>query len=131
LCRATSRDFAAVSVAHRKHAAEDPKASFYGKSITIEDHQNSRWIAEPVWLLDCCQETDGGVATVVTSAERAMDLKHRPAVIETASQGSSPDHYSMVSNYRPELGLPEMAWSVVAVGAVGPEADRYPDRDSV
>jgi acetyl-CoA acetyltransferase len=48
------------------------------------------------------------VAIVVTSAERAKDLKHRPAVIEAASQGSSPDQYSMVSYYRPELGLPEM-----------------------
>ena len=108
LSGATSKDFGAVSVADRKHAAKNPKAYFYEKPITIEDHQNSRWIAEPLRLLDCCQETDGGVALVVTSAERAKDLKHRPAIIEAASQGSSPDQYSMVSYYRPELGLPEM-----------------------
>ena len=102
------RDFGMVSVADRKHAANNPKAYFYGKPITIEDHQNSRWIAEPLRLLDCCQETDGGVAIVVTTPERAKDLKHRPAIIEAASQGSSPDQYSMVSYYRPELGLPEM-----------------------
>lgn len=105
---ATSRDFGAVSVADRRHAANNPKAYFYGKPITIDDHQNSRWIAEPLRLLDCCQETDGGVAIVVTSAERAKDLKHRPAVIEAAAQGSSPDQYSMTSYYRPEIGLPEM-----------------------
>ena len=86
----------------------NPKAYFYNKPITIDDHQNSRWIAEPLRLLDCCQETDGGVALVVVSAERAKDLKHRPAVIEAAAQGSSPNQYSMVSYYRPELGLPEM-----------------------
>ena len=108
LSGATSKDFGAVSVADRKHAAKNPKAYFYEKPITIEDHQNSRWIAEPLRLLDCCQETDGGVAMVVTSAERAKDLKHRPAIIEAAAQGSSPDQYSMVSYYRPELGLPEM-----------------------
>jgi len=108
LCGATSRDFGAISVADRKHAANNPKAYFYGKPITIEDHQNSRWIAEPLRLLDCCQETDGAVAIVVTSTERAKDLKHRPAVIEAAAQGSSPDQYTMVSYYRPELGLPEM-----------------------
>ena len=81
LSGATSRDFGAISVADRRHAASNPNAYFYGKPITIEDHQNSRWIAEPLRLLDCCQETDGGVAIVVTSAERARDLKHRPAVI--------------------------------------------------
>jgi acetyl-CoA acetyltransferase len=106
---ATSRDFGAISVADRKHAAKNPKAYFYEKPITIEDHQNSRWIAEPLRLLDCCQETDGAVAIVVTSAERAEDLKNRPAIIEGAAQGSSPNQYSMVSYYRPELdGLPEM-----------------------
>jgi acetyl-CoA acetyltransferase len=106
---ATSRDFGVISVADRKHAAKNPKAYFYEKPITIEDHQNSRWIAEPLRLLDCCQETDGAVALVVTSAERAKDLKNRPAVIEAAAQGASPDQYSMVSYYRPELdGLPEM-----------------------
>lgn len=105
---AGSRDFGAVSVADRRHAANNPKAYFYEKPITIEDHQNSRWIAEPLRLLDCCQETDGAVAIVVTSAERARDLKHRSAVIEAAAQGSSPDQYTMVSYYRPEIGLPEM-----------------------
>jgi acetyl-CoA acetyltransferase len=108
LSGATSRDFGVISVADRKHAAKNPKAYFYEKPITIEDHQNSRWIAEPLRLLDCCQETDGAVAIVVTSAERAKDLKHRPAIIEAAAQGSSPDQYTMVSYYRPELGLPEM-----------------------
>jgi acetyl-CoA acetyltransferase len=108
LSGATSRDFGVISVADRKHAANNPKAYFYEKPITIEDHQNSRWIAEPLRLLDCCQETDGAVAIVVTSPERARDLKHRPVIIEAASQGSSPDQYTMVSYYRPELGLPEM-----------------------
>ena len=73
---ATSADFGQVAVVDRKHAAVNPDAFFYGKPITLEDHQNSRYIAEPLHLLDCCQESDGGVAIVVVSAERALSLIH-------------------------------------------------------
>ncbi len=64
---ATSEDFGRVAVADRKHAATNPKAWFYEKPITLEDHQQSRWIVEPLHLLDCCQESDGAQAIVVTS----------------------------------------------------------------
>lgn len=106
---ATSEDFGRVAVIDRARAATNPKAWFYGKPITLEDHQASRWVAEPLHLLDCCQESDGGVALVITSAERARDLPHRPAVIAGAAQGSGPDQYVMTSYYRDELAaLPEM-----------------------
>src|ERR1700759_2811888 len=110
LSGATSRDFGVISVADRKHAAKNPKAYFYEKPITIEDHQNSRWIAEPLRLLDCCQESDGAVAVVVTSLDRARTLPHPPAVIRAAAQGAGADQFTMTSYYRDELtGLPEMA----------------------
>ncbi|MBF6173145.1 lipid-transfer protein [Nocardia blacklockiae] len=106
---ATSADFGAIAVADRKHAAVNPAAHFYGKPITLEEHQNSRWIAEPLHLLDCCQETDGGVAIVVTSVERARDLPQPAAVIAAAAQGSGADQYVMTSYYRDAMtGLPEM-----------------------
>ncbi|SDY28727.1 Acetyl-CoA acetyltransferase [Amycolatopsis xylanica] len=106
---ATSEDFGRVAVLDRKHAATNPKAWFHGKPITLEQHQASRWVAEPLHLLDCCQESDGGVALVVTSAERARDLAQKPAVIAAAAQGSGPDQYIMTSYYRDSLAaLPEM-----------------------
>ena len=106
---ATSEDFGRVAVIDRKHAATNPNAWFYGKPITLADHQASRWIAEPLHLLDCCQETDGGVALVITSTERARDLPHPPAVVAAAAQGSGPDQYVMTSYYRDDLAaLPEM-----------------------
>ena len=95
----TNRDLGYVSVAQRKHAATNPAAWFYGKPITLEDHQQSRWIVEPVLrLLDCCQESDGGVALIVTSLERARDLKQRPVRIVAAAQ-SIPSEVEVISNY--------------------------------
>ncbi|MBN6041457.1 lipid-transfer protein [Amycolatopsis sp. 195334CR] len=106
---ATSEDFGRVAVVDRKHAATNPHAWFHGKPITLEQHQSSRWIAEPLRLLDCCQESDGGVALVITSAERARDLPHKPALIAAAAQGSGTGQYVMTSYYRDDLAaLPEM-----------------------
>jgi acetyl-CoA acetyltransferase len=106
---ATSEDFGRVAVADRKHAATTPNAFFYGKPITLDEHQASRWIVEPLHLLDCCQESDGGVAVVVTSVERARDLPNPPVVVRGAAQGSGSDQYVMTSYYRDGLtGLPEM-----------------------
>jgi acetyl-CoA acetyltransferase len=110
---ASSEDFGAVAVADRRHAATNPAAWFYQRPITLADHQASRWICEPLRLLDCCQETDGAVAVVVTSLERAQSGIHSPAVIRAAAQGSGANQYTMTSYYRDDLtGLPEM--SVVA-----------------
>jgi len=106
---ATSKDFGRIAVADRRHAANNPNAFFHGKPITLEEHQNSRWIAEPLRLLDCCQESDGGVALVITSAERARNLPNTPAIIAAAAQGSGADQYVMTSYSRDALtGLPEM-----------------------
>ena len=111
---ATSADFGVVAVADRKHAATNPKAFFHGKPITIEDHQASRMIADPLHLLDCCQESDGAVAIVVTTPERAADLRQRPVSITAAAQGSAPDQFVMTSYYREDIGIPE-------IGVVGDE----------
>jgi acetyl-CoA acetyltransferase len=106
----TNEDFGRIAVVDRKHAATNPDAWFYGRPITIEDHRASRWVVEPVLrLLDCCQESDGGVALVVTSAQRARDLRHTPAYIAAAAQGATFDGELMTSYYRDEIsGLPEM-----------------------
>ncbi|OKJ61164.1 lipid-transfer protein [Streptomyces sp. CB02009] len=101
--------FGHVAVTDRRHAARNPAAYFHGKPITLADHAASRWIVEPLRLLDCCQETDGGQAIVVTSVERARDLRCPPAVILAAAQGAGRRQEAMTSFYRDELtGLPEM-----------------------
>ncbi len=106
---ASSEDFGRIAVADRLHAATNPNAFFYGKPITLADHQASRWIVEPLHLLDCCQESDGGVAIVVSAADRARDLAQPPVAIRGAAQGSGADQFTMTSYYRDGLtGLPEM-----------------------
>jgi 17-hydroxy-3-oxo-4-pregnene-20-carboxyl-CoA lyase len=106
---ATSEDFGRVAVAGRKHAATNPKAWFYEKPITLEEHQASRWIVEPLHLLDCCQESDGGQALVVTTVERARDLPQPPAVVLASAQGAADDQQMMTSYYRDDIArLPEM-----------------------
>lgn len=77
----TSKQLGAIAMATRKHANMNPTATMYGRPMTIEDHQNSRWLVEPLRLLDCCLMSDGGGAFVVTSAERARDLRKKPVYI--------------------------------------------------
>ena len=74
----TSEHLAQIAVDARAWAAMNPQAQ-KREPITIEDHQNSRMIADPLRLLDCCLVSNGGIAVIVTSSERAKDLK-QPAV---------------------------------------------------
>ncbi|MFD8740644.1 lipid-transfer protein [Streptomyces sp. NPDC059618] len=119
----TPEAFGHVAVLDRKYAATNPAAYFHGRPITLADHAASRWIVEPLRLLDCCQETDGGQALVVTSLERARDLRRPPAVVAAAAQGAGRAQEQMTSFYRDDLtGLPEMGvvarqlWRTAGIG---------------
>jgi acetyl-CoA acetyltransferase len=85
----TTLDFAHLAVTQRQHASLNEKAMMR-KPMTVEDHQASRWISYPYRLLDCCQQSDGAVALVVTSAERARDLRHSPVYIMSGLAGECP-----------------------------------------
>jgi acetyl-CoA acetyltransferase len=88
----TNEDFGRYVVGIRDFAATNPDSWFYGQPVTLADHQASRWIIEPILrLLDCCQETDGGVAFVVTTTERARDLPQPAAVVVGAVQHAGAD----------------------------------------
>ena len=73
----TSEQFGAVAVQQRQWATMNPMAQFRDP-ITLEDHQNSRYIADPLRLLDCCLVSNGGIAIIVTSADRARSLRQPP-----------------------------------------------------
>lgn len=122
---ATSEDFGHVSVAARDFAATNPEAWFYEQPISLEDHQNSRWIAEPLHLLDCCQESDGAVALVMVSAERAKSLNQPPVYVKGAAQGAKDDQQMMTCYYRENItGIPEMglvANTLYDMAGLGPD----------
>ncbi|MCH7869704.1 MAG: lipid-transfer protein [Myxococcales bacterium] len=106
----TSEDLAQVCLAQRNHAVNNPAAFFYQRPLTLDEHQTARLIVDPLRLYDCCQETDGGTACVITSPERARDLDcGGAALICSVAQAAGADQEVMTSFYRPSLtSLPEM-----------------------
>lgn len=107
----TNADFGMVSVLLRKHAATNPAAWFYQKPITIEDHQASRWISAPALrLLDCCQESDGAVAILITRMDRARDLKQKPIKIHGAVHTLLAEN-EIITNYYHAKDLSHLAMS--------------------
>lgn len=96
----TSKQFGAVAVALRNHAVLNPNAVMR-TPMTIEDYLNSRYIAEPLRLFDNCLETDGAAAVVLTSAERARDLKRKPIFIMSGMQVAGTQPNSLNYWYKP------------------------------
>ncbi len=95
----TNEHLASIKVAHSNHASNNPKA-IMKQRMTVEDVVNSRWIVKPcAHLLDCCLETDNANCIIVTSADRAKDLRQRPVyVMGVQGRGCKPGgdfHYQM------------------------------------
>jgi acetyl-CoA acetyltransferase len=104
----TSEDIGRAVVQMRDYAATNPNAWGYQNPITLEDHQASRWIAEPcIRLFDCCQETDGSVAVVITRRDRAEHLAQRPVVIGAASGAALFEQEIASDHYRGDLSVME------------------------
>ncbi|MCW2884469.1 MAG: hypothetical protein QOE54_5759 [Streptosporangiaceae bacterium] len=89
----THEQLGQVAVGQRSNAVKNPRA-LKRDPITLDDYLASRWIAEPLRLLDCCLETDGACAVVVTSAGRARDLPHTPVLISGAAWGGGDSFFS-------------------------------------
>ena len=121
----TREDLGKIAISQRNYALNNPRAFGYGKPLTMEEYLGSKMIADPLCLYDFCQETDGGFAILVTSAERAKDLKQKPAVIRGVTQASTKGQEQMTSYYRSELlSLPEMemaARRVYEIAELGPD----------
>lgn len=114
----TQEQLGAVAVAQRAYAVDNERA-LMREPISLDDYLASRWVVEPFRLLDCCLETDGAVAVVLASAERARDLRRRPVLIRGATWGSG---FTLFSNQQPDLSVTPAAamarrlWSLSGLG---------------
>ena len=103
-----SEDCGRAVVQLRAYAEANPAAWGYKRPMSLADHQASRWIAEPcIRLLDCCQETDGSVALIITSRERAGDLAEVPVMIGAATTAGLFEQEIASDHYRPDLSVME------------------------
>ena len=103
---ATSEHFGWVAITLREHASRNPRA-LMRQPITMEDYMSCRMIAEPLRLLDICQENDGAAAIIMTTPDRARHLRHGDTLtlVEAAAQGSGPSPEGIM--YRPDLTIAE------------------------
>ena len=83
----TAEQLGCIALAMRKHANMNPAAVMHGRELTMEDYLASPMLADPYRIFDCCLETDGAAAVVVTTVERARDLDPEPVVIMGAAAG--------------------------------------------
>lgn len=114
----TSEQFAEVAMTMRRHAALHDNALMQAP-LTVADHQASRMIADPFRLLDCCLESDGGAAVVVSRADHAADMP-RPRVLLSGMAVGHPDSPSAITQ-RPDmtrLGLAKAAPRAFAMAGI-------------
>ena len=109
---AESRHFGEVAVAFRKHASVNPNAYFHGRPITLEDHQASPVIVDPLRLLDITSEYDAAAAVIVTTTDRARHLKQPPAYVLGWGQATGSKSDPMTASNRESLtAIEEVTYS--------------------
>jgi acetyl-CoA acetyltransferase len=112
----------AIALASYHHAQNNPRAVMYGRPLTAEKYDESRWIVEPFHLYDCCMENDGAAAIILLSAERAKDLPQRAAYILGAAAGGS--HRSAATSHNASVfdssNFTTVAPNMWAMAGIGP-----------
>jgi acetyl-CoA acetyltransferase len=106
----TRDHLANVALAFRKHAQHNPAATMGHKPLTREEYMDARWISEPLCLYDNCLETDGALAVVITTAERARDLRQPPVYVHSYAQ-SIPRQHQVMTNYFNDDPLLGPSWT--------------------
>ncbi|UCC60717.1 MAG: lipid-transfer protein [Dehalococcoidia bacterium] len=120
-----SEQFGWVTTVCSEHAARNPRAIFYEKPITIDDYLKSDVAVEPLHALDCAPVVDGALAIIITSADRAKNLKKMPVYLMAVAQGTATEGQFLSSYSRPVMSsLPEVSYmgeELFRVAGVKPE----------
>jgi len=117
----TDEEMAQIPLVSRENANRNPRAYMRERKMTLADYLGSPWISEPFRMFDCCLETDGASAIIVTTAERARDLPHRPVFISGVAEGHPYPADDLIS--RPDildLGLTKVAPHAFAMADAKP-----------
>ena len=115
----TQDQLGTIAVAQRAWATMNPLAQMR-EPITLEDYHASRWIIEPLHLLDCCLVSNGAVAIVVSSADQAIDMPQPPVYVHGMGQGHPGDPGRTGSDWETETGAKIAAKTAFAMAGVGP-----------
>lgn len=119
-----NEDFGRIALASYANAQRNPGAVMYGRPLTMETYLAARMIADPYRLFDCCQESDGACAVLVTNADRARDLKQAPVLIAGAAQGmekgDGTDKMRRPDHLWTSAGMTTIAKDVFARAGIGP-----------
>ncbi len=120
----TREQLATVAVQVREHANRNPGAMMHAKPLTVEQYMDARWISEPLCLFDNCLESDGAGALVITTTERARELRRDPVLIHSFAQ-SIPQQHQTMTNYFNDDPLLGPSWACAA--RLWANADVTPD----
>jgi acetyl-CoA acetyltransferase len=112
----TREHFGNVAIAARKHAQRNPYAMMRGRPLDMATYLSGRVVGYPLTLYDCCLETDGALACVVTSIARARDLKQKPVLVHAVAQASGPNPVHLANYNTPgmrttSVACAELLWS--------------------
>ena len=114
----TTDQLGAIAVAERQWAAKNPIAA-HREPITLDDYRASRWVAEPLHLLDCCLVSNGGVAVIVSRADEARDMAQPPAYVWGMGQGHPGDMRRKGWDVETQTGAPMSKEKAFAMAGIG------------
>lgn len=120
-----SDKFGWITTVCREHGAKNPNGMYFDRPISIEDYRKSKMLVDPIRELDCYQETDSAVALIITTAEKAKELKQKPVYILGSAQSSGTGTEEKNGYYRPKIAklteINDVGQRLYAMAGVSPK----------